>query len=245
MTYKGRYGLRKKLKRLEELQELDLRVDGLASVRDELVSRGEALRMQVEEGRSLLEAKRGDMGSVEEERGQLEVNSDLERENITRSEARLREIKTQKEYQAVQREISAAKKLLTEFEEQSLHLMSRLEEMSTLLESETAALLALEGEAGASVAEVNEELERISRAIELEHVTREKLVAEIPANLLRRYGLLREQRRGIAVVEARDGSCLGCNLQIPPQMYNLLFRGEEIQTCPHCQRLLVLKLVEE
>lgn len=237
--------MQKKLKRLEELQELDLRVDGLVSAKDQLISRGEALRMQVEEGRSLLEARRGEMEAVEEERRQLDDNSALERDNVTRSEARLREIKTQKEYQAVQREITAAKKLLGEFEEQSLQLMARLEEMSALIASEAEKLAALEEESGAGEAEVKVEVDRILQEIGQENDTREKLVAEIPSSLLKRYGLLREQRRGIAVVEARDGSCLGCNMQIPPQMYNLLFRGDDIQTCPHCQRVLVLKLAAE
>jgi predicted nucleic acid-binding Zn-ribbon protein len=57
--------------------------------------------------------------------------------------------------------------------------------------------------------------------------------------------MLREQRRGIAVVEARDGSCLGCNMQLPPQLYNSLFRGDDLITCPHCQRVLVLRREEK
>jgi predicted nucleic acid-binding Zn-ribbon protein len=34
---------------------------------------------------------------------------------------------------------------------------------------------------------------------------------------------------------------MGCNMQIPPQMYNLLFRGDDLHACPHCQRVLVLR----
>ena len=50
----------------------------------------------------------------------LEENFTAESENIVRSEAHLKEIKTQKEYQAVSKEISGAKKLTAELEEQIL-----------------------------------------------------------------------------------------------------------------------------
>jgi predicted nucleic acid-binding Zn-ribbon protein len=59
--------------------------------------------------------------------------------------------------------------------------------------------------------------------------------------MFKRYEKLREGRRGVAVAEARAGGCMGCNMQLPPQMYNNLYKGEELITCPHCQRILVLK----
>jgi uncharacterized protein len=50
-----------------------------------------------------------------------------------------------------------------------------------------------------------------------------------------------ERRAGVAIVEARNGTCLGCNMQLPPQMFNSLFRTQEIQSCPHCNRLLFVE----
>jgi hypothetical protein len=64
---------------------------------------------------------------------------------------------------------------------------------------------------------------------------------ELPANVIKRYDSLRIQRRGQAVAVARDGYCLGCNMHLPPQLYNTLFKHEELITCPHCQRMLILK----
>ena len=67
------------------------------------------------------------------------------------------------------------------------------------------------------------------------------IVKELSSSLVRRYTQLRDQRRGQAVAEARDGSCMGCNMQLPPQLYNTLFKGDEMYFCPHCQRILILK----
>ncbi|HEU0265389.1 MAG TPA: C4-type zinc ribbon domain-containing protein [Geobacterales bacterium] len=49
----------------------------------------------------------------------------------------------------------------------------------------------------------------------------------------------------MALAEARDGSCLGCNLNLPPQLYNSLFRYEDLVTCPHCQRVLTVRRADE
>jgi hypothetical protein len=233
--------LRKKLKLLDELQELDLRIDGLVAEKEQLLARGEELRRKVEEARGALEAKRGDLATLEEEKQQREGSIAIEGENIVRSEGRLREIKTQKEYQAVQREITAAKKQQGELEEQVLQLLARIDEIQGGVTGDAEKLAALEAEVGTADAELTEALVRIDQQLGSEDACRQTLVVEIPASLIRRYSLLREQRRGIAVVEARDGSCMGCNMQIPPQMYNLLFRGDDLHTCPHCQRVLILR----
>lgn len=233
--------MRKKLKLLDELQELDLRIDGLVAEKEQLLARSEELRQKVAGARSALETMQGDLALLEEEKGRLEENIALERDNITRSEGRLREIKTQKEYQAVQREIAAAKKLQTELEDQVLQLLARIEDIRGTIAVDAEKLEALESEVGGADAELVDAVARIDLQLGGEGVSRQTLLVDIPASLLRRYTQLREQRRGIAVVEARDGSCMGCNMQIPPQMYNLLFRGDDLHTCPHCQRVLVLR----
>ena len=46
------------------------------------------------------------------------------------------------------------------------------------------------------------------------------------------------EARGLAVVSVRGGTCQGCNMNIPPQLYNVLQRGLSIETCPSCHRLI-------
>ena len=59
--------------------------------------------------------------------------------------------------------------------------------------------------------------------------------------LRKRYQLLLDRRGGVAVVEARNGACLGCNMHLPPQLFNSLYLAKEVQTCPHCNRLLYVE----
>lgn len=236
--------MRKRLVLLDELQTLDLKIDGLNAEREQLQAKVAEFRSKIEEARSIIEVKKGEYALLDEERQQIEDNIALEVENISRSEGRLKEIKTQKEYQAVQREITAAKKLKGEFDEQVLQKITVLDGMKAEIDAGEESLATLEQEATASEAEVQTSIDGIEKVVAADTEAREKIAKDVPANMMRRYTQLRGQRRGVAVAEARDGYCLGCNLNIPPQMYNMLFKGEDLVTCPHCQRMLILKVAQ-
>src|SRR4029077_17593263 len=66
---------------------------------------------------------------------------------------------------------------------------------------------------------------------------RDKLTKEVRPEVLKRYSSIR-MRRGLAVVSVRNGTCQGCNMNIPPQLYNVLQRGLTIETCPSCHRII-------
>jgi len=55
--------------------------------------------------------------------------------------------------------------------------------------------------------------------------------------VLKRYASIR-MRRGLAVVSVRSGTCQGCNMNIPPQLYIVIQRGQTIETCPSCHRII-------
>jgi len=233
--------VRTKLMILEDLQELDLKSDGSQARIQDALAEIEALDGRIQDVQAAVEAKKEEMAAMESERQTLEENLAAENANIVRSEANLKGITTQKEYQAVNKEIASAKKLIIELEEQLLQKISRLDELTAELSSMEADLQSLDENLGVQKAEIRARIDSEEAAAATAAKVRQETVKAIPANMLRQYEKLRVARRGIAIVEARDGGCLGCNMHIPPQLYNNLFRGEEMINCPHCQRILVLK----
>jgi predicted nucleic acid-binding Zn-ribbon protein len=238
---KGVQAVRKNLETLYELQEIDLKLDGIAGVRDSLLAEIDVLDQKVAEARLELLAKEEGSAALDAEREGLEATLATESENIVRSDARLKEIKTQKEYLAVSKEITAARKMKTELEEQLLQKIALLEELKADIAERQANLAALEGNIGTQKVEVQSRVDALEADISGDCSSREDKVKTLPPAVVKRYGQLRTSRRGIAVVEARDGNCLGCNINLPPQMYNTLFKGDELITCPHCQRMLVYR----
>jgi hypothetical protein len=241
LPVKGESALRKNIQTLDEVQEIDLRLDGIEGVRNALLAEMDALDQTVVAARQDILAKEGEIAALDEERQGTELTLAAEADNIVRSESRLKEIKTQKEYVAVSKEIGVAKKMKAELEEQLLQKIGQLDELKGSVAESQANLASLEENISARKAEVQTKVDDLDRELAEDRIAREEKTKTIPPNILKRYALLREMRRGLAVAEARDGSCLGCNMNLPPQLYNSLHRGEELILCPHCQRMLVLR----
>jgi predicted nucleic acid-binding Zn-ribbon protein len=225
---------------LEDLQELDLKTDGRQGEIQGFLMEIEALDKRLQEAEDVIATRNAELSGLEAERKTLEDNLAAENANISRSEANLKGITTQKEYQAVNKEIASAKKLIVELEEQILQKISRGEELKAEIVQLQADQQQLTENLASQKGEIQVKIDQRQSEAALEGAVREGLASKIPGGMINRYEKLRGARRGVAVVEARDGSCLGCNMHIPPQMYNNLFRGEELITCPHCQRILVL-----
>lgn len=233
--------MRKSLTLLDELQQIDLKIDGFNGEKNRLLEEMAKLDTSIEEAEAAISMKNNDLMFAEDERIAIDESLAQEIDNIVRSEQRLKEIKTQKEYQAVSKEITTARKLKSELEEQLAAKLMLLEEQKSEIASLRENLTSLEENIAARKGEVQGAIDRLEEGIAQDITAREEIVKELPASIIRRYAQLREQRRGIAVVEARNGSCLGCNMNLPPQLYNTLFRCDDIIVCPHCQRMLVLR----
>ena len=233
--------MKKRLDLLEQLQEIDLQVDVLKTAQNSLNDDMNGIAQTLDEAREGLAALQVRAAQLEKEKGELESSHATELENIRRSETNMKEIKTNKEYQAVGREITAARKQVAELEEQVLLKIAQLEEVSSEIAASQATLTELELNSKQRRCEKQAEIDKVQQDVDTDIVRRDAITKELPASLLKRYNSLREQRRGQALAIARDGFCQGCNMHLPPQLYNNLFKGDDLLTCPHCQRVLVLK----
>ena len=67
-----------------------------------------------------------------------------------------------------------------------------------------------------------------------------KVVAETVAAgvlvLYRRVKAAKTDELGVAAVHA--ATCRGCNVSLPPQMYNDLQRNDRLKHCPNCDRII-------
>jgi predicted nucleic acid-binding Zn-ribbon protein len=157
---------------------------------------------------------------------------------IKKSRQRLMEIKSNIEYKAMLKEIAFKEDQRDQRETRTLELMERMEEENRAIavkkqeiQEQEAVLnqqrLAVEAE----TAKLREELAGLQ-----EQCT--KLHKGLPPHLLKRYDFIRQRRNGTAIAPVRDGFCMGCNMNILPQQFIDLQKGNEILQCPHCQRIL-------
>jgi hypothetical protein len=225
---------------LKELQTLDRERQELLRQRQQLDEELAGLRGELERVQAMADTLAGTIDERQEERQELVGRLEHERGLAARAEARLPQIKTQREYLAVLKEVDAAKKQIKELGDLIAAKDRDLEALTADKGEKDAEIAALGEQTAARAAEIDGALAGLDATLAGHGRQRDGLTAQLPAALRKRYDMLFERRNGLAVVEARDGACLGCHMHLPPQLFNRLYVAKEVQTCPHCNRLLYL-----
>jgi predicted nucleic acid-binding Zn-ribbon protein len=237
----GGKSVEQQMELLKDLQGLDQELSRIRENRQKLEAEQQEIAAELERVQVMVDSLAADIAVLEEQRGELRQALLLERSNVEKAEGRLPEIKTQKEYLAVLKEIDAAKKINKDLSDR---IQERDNEIAALEQEKTEKeqdLSDLKTGMEARSDEIRQLLEESGKDLEEKSSQRENRLQPLPPTLRKRYQLLMERRAGIAVVEARNGTCLGCNMHLPPQLFNSLFRADEIQSCPHCNRLLFVE----
>jgi len=157
---------------------------------------------------------------------------------IKKREEQLRAITTNKEYQAILKEIAEIKKTNSRIEDETIECLDKIDAAEKVVK-EHEKNYAIEKE-NINQQKTDLELEVDAQRKLLDGLLSEKniLVEQIDPELMKQYNFIKSQARGIAIVEVKEAVCLGCNMNIPPQMYNELHRENELKICPHCHRML-------
>ncbi len=236
--------MQEQLELLKELQDLDKTLGGTRQQRQKLESEMAMLKADLDRIQAMVDTLDASLTDLRDQGGDLNQALTQEQENIKKAEGRLPVIKTQKEYVAVLKEIDTAKKLTKDLQDR---IQANREELSALEKDraeKAAELDALGGKVNGRCQEIEAAAGDIDASLVSGEARRAELLAGLPLPLRKRYQMLLERRNGVAVVPARLGTCLGCNMHLPPQLYNSLFTSQEVQSCPHCNRLLFLITAE-
>ena len=234
----GGTDVQEQMELLRQMQELDQELNTIRASRAELSGEEEELGAEEARVQGMVDSLVADVEALRAQRRELTQSLAVEQENVQKAEGRLPAIKTQKEYVAVLKEIDTAKKLNKEIQEK---LAAKDQEIAALArdqEEKEAELAALTEKVAGRRGEISAALADCDGQLGEKETLRDSLLGGLPIPVRKRYQMLLDRRNGLAVVEARRGTCLGCNMQLPPQFFNSLFSMRELQTCPHCNRLL-------
>ena len=229
---------RDKLKSLEELQTIDLEIRDLALTAEKHPQRLKQIESEKAAAKALLDGLRGKLADNERARRQQTEMFGLEQEKVRKWEGRLAELKTPREYAALARELDIAKKTNTTADLELKRLATEYEELKKQTAVAETALAEKDQVAAREGKEIESLLEGVQKQVKKLEEQRVGAVAQVERTLVAKYEKIRKQRGGVAVAAVVNGTCKGCQMNIPPHMANLLRTGREIQTCPSCYRFI-------
>lgn len=159
--------------------------------------------------------------------------------SVDKTKVKLRSVKTNKEYQALLKEIEDQKAKNSKIEDQMLECLERLDEIEKSIAKKKQDHVELSEQLKSEKGIIAQDVEqKKKRLVELD-MAREEMVGMIEPKLLEKYNTTKSQQAGgLAVASVKNAVCYGCNMNIPPQMYNELHRRDALMFCPHCHRIL-------
>jgi uncharacterized protein len=173
----------------------------------------------------------------EKERRKKEKELELEKEKIKKFESRLYEVKTNKEYQALLKEIETAKQANDKEEEEIIEIMVKIEELKNDFESTSKTLKEKEKVAEVEKKKLLNEADSVEKTIKDLTQQRDNLLSVVDKTLRETYNRLISRRGGMAVVNVKNGVCLGCFMNIPPQLFIEVTKNNRLILCPSCNRI--------
>jgi predicted nucleic acid-binding Zn-ribbon protein len=150
----------------------------------------------------------------------------------------LMSVKTNIEYQAMQKEIGFAQGEVKALEDKILERMLEADELTAALKRAEAELAAEQKAVDADRRKLAAELDEMRATLERVSKERTALIAALDPQVFATFDLVARRRNGVAVAEARDGVCTICHVRLRPQVFNNVRRNEAIIQCDSCQRIL-------
>jgi uncharacterized protein len=214
-----------------ELRDLEQTLASVAGRVDQL--RQEAEKQQAELDRLTIEEQQS--SSV---RRQLEKELAEGEARIRNKRMRLNQVRNEKELQALAHEVDVQKEANQRFEAELLALMETSESRNASIAELTPSVQQLFAELNAAAKEIAAQVEDLKISMAKQRLERDLMAGNLDRGLLQRYDMIFSRRNGLAVAEARGGTCQGCRMRLPPQLYNQIQRHDSIHFCPNCQRIL-------
>lgn len=228
----------KQIEQLIRLQELDEKINALqgeiAAAPKELTE----LEQKLTETRAAREqlAERVEMQTTQHKRLSTEIEDDAAK--IKKSKNKLMMASNTREYHAMMREMDNLEKMNRMREEENMGLAEEIARQNETLATMDTDIATIQQ----TIADKNQGLEQrlgdAQSGLDALHKSRAASGKQVPPPILSRYEFIRARLKNPVIVSVTSGICAGCNIAIPPQTYNELQRGQQIHSCPNCQRLI-------
>jgi predicted nucleic acid-binding Zn-ribbon protein len=230
--------LKDKLLVLIQLQECDNRIAKVLQSKELAPLRIQKLEDELRTVENQFKADEDQLEAFRKDRRQLEREIQELDGKIEKSSAKLTQIKSNKEYTAALKEIDDIKTIKFQTEEKAIQMMETAEELERKCKGHKETLKSLKDQSEKDKDAVKTELLGLEKDLDALQKERSQLCCDFDQGLLKKYVFLRERKGGLAISSVVTGVCQTCHMGIPPQKFNELIRGNDLMTCPHCNRII-------
>jgi predicted nucleic acid-binding Zn-ribbon protein len=229
------------LEDLIELQRLDKSLQNIENIKGDLPVQVNRLKQELESAERNVADQENQLVSLRKDGATNDVDLKQHKENLKRYQDQLYKVKSNREYDAVTKEIETVETLIRDTEYHGLELDESIEntdkslaELKTVLEQVKAQYAERSAELEAKRAETEADETRLLKE-------RETLARGFKPPVIAAYNRIRRAKTGLAVVQVLRGACGGCYKALPPQRILEVRQMNRLILCDVCGRILIWK----
>jgi uncharacterized protein len=231
---------------LVKIQKIDIETDKLKTIVEDLPLRVRSLEQQLETYSHQIENDQTSITELNKQYRSYESELQSNQGKIKKSEDKLRSVKTNKEYQSSLKEIDDLKAIRSKIEDEMLEFLEKIELADKSLQDRRQQYQEFVEETNQKKTSLQRDAERNKNRLAELQSERDAVAARVDADLIELFNRVKaKQPNGVAIAEVTNAVCLGCNMNIPPQIYNELQRRDSLKYCPSCERIIYWKELDE
>ena len=227
-----------KLAILIHLQQLETAAESARRLVADEPLRNQELDARLAAAQKALDDDRQQLAANQAARRDIEKELALHQGRLSKYKDQLMSVKTNREYQAMQKEMETAQHEILAFEERMLERMIEFDDLAAAVKDAEATFAALKKSVEDERVQLRRQAADAAASLTTLAAERAALVPTVPADLLTMFDKLIKHRGSVAVVEVRDGRCAACQVRVRPQVANEIRRHEIVFQCESCQRIL-------
>lgn len=178
------------------------------------------------------------LSHLQEQKKRLSLEIDDDTAKIKKSKNKLMQVENTREYHAMMREMDSMEKINRNREEEKITLLEELQRQNDALEAIDDKFNKSREEFEEKQAQLDDIMQSARKELDELAEKRMQVGRKIPKPVFMRYEFIRNRLEHPVIVSVRGGICSGCNISIPPQSFIELQKGQQILSCPNCQRLI-------
>jgi predicted nucleic acid-binding Zn-ribbon protein len=227
------------LKTLIDLQGVDTRIATHEAEAARLPKEIATIHAEIETAKKDVDAGKARLDAAKKDQRTREKDLEVVQAKRSKTEGRLYEVKTNKEYSAVLAEIEEIKQEKGRVEEEILVLMESQERLTADIKDAEGRFKARETQGKQEEAALQEKLRAVEADLALVRTERAELARQLPAPVLADYDKLLKARGGLALAQViKPNLCGGCRMTVTPQRLQELRAQSALLPCESCGRYL-------
>ena len=229
-----------RLDALRRLQAVDAQLFRLRQDQQRKPRELEQVKQQAADQEAKLQAAEARLKALQVQQRDKDVELSTREATVKKLQGQLFQVKTNKEYTAMQHEIDQTKADISLFEEEILTLLETIEQTKREVAAQRARVSEEHARLTQEQTRVDRELAQIQEQIAALERQRQTITPLVEPSALSVYERVLSIREGVALVPLINDSCGGCHMVQPPQVVNEVCLKAKLVTCESCSRILYL-----